>query len=335
MNAITQHQPQAAAPAGFGSSALMNPDTFTHMVRVGKMLGMSPLFPDHLRKGGPDAATANGVLVLNMATRLNEDPLTVAQNIYFVSGKPGWSATYMISKANQHGVFKDPIDWEIKGTGEKLSVTAFGVLSATGKKVQVTADMAMAKAEGWTSNKKYQSMPEQMLRYRSATMLIRLYCPEVMVGMPSTVELELDRDYKDVTPAAEPTKPQQDSDILAALPDTETVEAEPVKPVDRTPPKPAKKPEPEASPAEEIDPETGEVLDAKPEPEAGTSKPAATSKSYDELAGIHKAIMNDLEEAPSPDAVISFYSDKGLKDIEAGAPELYAEIMDAKKAKSN
>ena len=185
-------------PVKTTSSLLMDPESFNHMQRVGSMLALSPLFPEHLRKGSKDIAIANGVLVMNMAARLNEDPLTVAQNIYFVSGKPGWSSSYMIGKANQHGVFKNPISWEIKGKGESLSVTAFGELSSTGKRVEVTCDMAMAKAEGWTKNSKYQSMPEQMLRYRSATFLIRLYCPEVMVGVPAQVEIELG--MKDVTP---------------------------------------------------------------------------------------------------------------------------------------
>lgn len=182
----------------------MDVDAFNHMWRVGKMLALSPLFPEHLRKGGSDTAAANGVLVMNMAVRLNEDPLTVAQNIYFVGGKPGWAASYMISKANQHSVFKNPIDWDISGAGESLSVTAFAELSQTGKRVAVTCDMKMAKAEGWTKNAKYQSMPDQMLRYRSATFLIRLYCPEVMVGVPSAIEHELG--MRDVTPDYQPSR---------------------------------------------------------------------------------------------------------------------------------
>ena len=181
-----------------GLSMLMDPMSFEHMNRVGKVLAMSPLFPEHLRKGSAETAIANGILVMNMAIRLNEDPLTVAQNIYFVGGKPGWSASYMISKANQHGVFKDPISWDIEGTGDKLSVNAFAVLVGTGQRVSATCDMRMAKAEGWTRNTKYNSMPELMLRYRSATMLIRLYCPEVMIGIPS--QAENDMPMRDVTP---------------------------------------------------------------------------------------------------------------------------------------
>jgi len=50
--------------------------------------------------------------------------------------------------------------------------------------------MKMAKAEGWSKNKKYQTMPELMLQYRAATFLVRLYCPEVLSGMPTSDEVE-------------------------------------------------------------------------------------------------------------------------------------------------
>lgn len=201
MNALTT--PAApSAPTMQNRNLLLDFAMFDHLQRVGKVLALSPLFPQHLRSGSQEQAIANGMLVFNMAHRLQEDPLTVAQNIYFVGGRPGWNTTYMIAKANQHGVFKDVIDWEVKGKGDSLSVTAFAVLSGTGRRVSVTLDMETAKKEGWTKNTKYQSIPEQMLRYRTAAFLIRLYCPEVMVGVPSAIEIELEA--KDVTPYGGP-----------------------------------------------------------------------------------------------------------------------------------
>ena len=322
MNAVTQTQPDAAvarAPAPnmeLGSTPLMNPAKFEHMCRVGKMLALSPLFPEHLRKGGTEAAVANGVLVMNMAERLVEDPLTVAQNIYFVSGKPGWSATYMISKANQHTAFSDQIDWDVKGSGDKLSVTAFATLAKTGKKVSVTCDMAMAKAENWVKNAKYQSMPELMLRYRSATMLIRLYCPEVMIGMPPTIELDDETGFKDVTPT-ETQAPTAASEILTAIGNQdaeETPQASAKAKVDRTPPKPAEKPVEdvvEETPDKEIDTKTGEVLEAEKKP--STEKKAAPQKDEGPAGStdymqIANAIKADLKNAPSVSAVRDFYA---------------------------
>lgn len=287
---------------------LLDPARFEHLQRVGAMIAMSPLFPEHLRgKGDMKQATANAVLVLNMANRLREDPLTVAQNIYFVSGRPGWNTSYMISKANMHGVFKGPIDWEVTGEGADLSVTAFGILSGTGKRVQATCSMAMAKAEGWTKNTKYQTMPEQMLRYRSAAFLIRLYCPEVMVGIPAGVEVE-SPSMRDVTPA-------------------ETEAGNPVSEERAAPAeKPVPKPRAAATTSKPTPPvEEAEVTEAEPEP---TNEPNAEpeGQAYD-FKAVYNGVMSDLLDSGSVSGVKGHWGERGLDAMESGAPDLFAKLQ--------
>lgn len=248
--------------------ALMDVPQFEQMQRIGRMLALSSLFPEHLRKGGNDIALANGVLVVNMALRLQEDPLTVAQNIYFVNGRPGWNTTYMISKANMHGVFKNPIDWNVTGEGDSLVVEAFAELTGTGKRVSMTASMKMAKAEGWTNNNKYQSMPEVMLRYRSAASLIRMYCPEVMIGIPPSIEIETE--MRDVSPTyAEETVAR--------------IEA-------------AEKPK-AAKAIENVDPETGEVTtEGDAAPVARRPRKTAAQRAEEEAAAQETARLKQQED---------------------------------------
>lgn len=277
------------------ASLLMDVEAFNHMQRVGKMLALSPLFPEHLRKGGIDVAIANGVLVMNMASRLQEDPLTVAQNIYFVGGKPGWSAIYMIGKANQHSVFRDTIDWEISGQGDTLSVTAFAVLASTGKRVSTVCDFAMAKAEGWTKNAKYQSMPEQMLRYRSATFLIRLYCPEVMMGLPTTTELETG--MKDVTPDDEPQFIQARAESA--------VEAKVVDEAETKPAAKAIKPRADSGAYAEGAPKAGKQTDA---PQAAEVKPEPLQEQGNMFEG-------DQQAKPSHDFSENSWGKSFLTDV--------------------
>lgn len=162
-----------------------NPAAFEHMQRVAKVFAASELVPAHLRNKHADC-----IIAIELARQMGEHPLMVMQNIYFVSGRAGWSTQYMISRANRAGVLKGRITWKTTGTGKDMSVTASAVLAETGEEISSTASMAMAEAEGWTKNSKYKSMPEHMLRWRSATMLIRLYCPEVMMGMPAREELD-------------------------------------------------------------------------------------------------------------------------------------------------
>ena len=50
--------------------------------------------------------------------------------------------------------------------------------------------LAMAKAEGWTSNSKWRNMPELMLAYRSSAFFARVYCPETLMGIQMADEVE-------------------------------------------------------------------------------------------------------------------------------------------------
>ncbi|WP_125933023.1 hypothetical protein [Kiloniella majae] len=168
-------------------AAYTNPELFNQMYRAGTMLAKSQLVPKHLQKKQEDCT-----LVCIMALDLRINPIMLAQNIFFVHGTPGWKTTYLISCANQCGKLEHPITFETKGSGESLEVTATAKLKDKfgGKNISQSVSMAMAKAEGWTSNTKYQSIPELMLSYRSATFLIRLHMPEVMYGMKTTDELD-------------------------------------------------------------------------------------------------------------------------------------------------
>ena len=314
----------AVAPA---PSLLMDPTRFEHAQRVGKMLAISPLFPEHLRKGSLDQSLANAVLVLNMADRLREDPLTVAQNIYFVGGKPGWAASYMIAKANQHGIFAEPIDWESEGKGDTLSVTAFVILARSGKRRSVTLSMATAKAEGWTKNSKYQTMPEQMLRYRTATFLIRLYCPEVMVGVPAGIELELGgEDYAIVE-----EKPAEE-----AAPKPKAAAAKPAE----TPAAPKPKLDPKAEEAETVAEETPHDADGVVTEEV---KPAPTTRAEvkaqhaeprtiidpdqaERLISIVKTEIEAIGDKASINEVLDLYGVE-LEGVRTWNPDRHAQLM--------
>ncbi len=175
---------------GAMAQAFFDEGKFGMLQRAAGMFARSPLVPEGMRGKSKEEGIANCTIALAMAMEMGENPLIVMQNIYFVKGKAGWHAAYMIARANASGVFRGRIAWTVTGKGDALSVTAYATLADTGEKVEVTADMKMARAEKWTDNSKYQSMPEQMLKYRTATMLIRLYCPEVMLGYRTADELE-------------------------------------------------------------------------------------------------------------------------------------------------
>jgi len=186
---IAKAEPARPTPVYEDSSGdvMRSSSGFEHAWRVARMFAQSALVPDHLRDRVPDVA-----VVLLMAWRLNEDPLVMMQHTHIVKGKAGFSAQYVIARANRSGVFHGRIKYsETAKPGDKeYAVTAYGTLAETGDTVSFTASMAMARAEGWTKNAKYQSMPQVMLSYRAATLLVRLNAPDVMLGASTAEEIE-------------------------------------------------------------------------------------------------------------------------------------------------
>lgn len=266
------------------------PSHFEHSQRVAKMFASSELVPPHMR-----GKVADCLIAYAIAKRTREEPLVVLQNIYFVSGRAGWSATYMIAKANRSGVFARRINWRIEGEGKNLRVTAFATLADSGEPVEATASMAMAEAEGWTKNTKYRTMPEQMLRYRSATMLIRLFAPEVMMGLPVADEIDYVqargpapmRDVTPHTPAAS----------LSAMLDTIEQEADSTatagSDADQHSPAADLDPAPTVAPAAELP----EPLRERAEAIVAAIRAAKTEKALNQVMLAQRGTLNDIQLA--------------------------------------
>lgn len=189
--------------------------TGPELYRLAEAMSESQLIPPHFR-----GKVADVFVALSMADQLGESPIVVLQNLYIVSGRVGWSATYMIARARRSGAFAGPIDWRITGAGPKLEVTAFALLAGTDREVSASVSMAMADAECWTKNSKYKTMPELMLRYRSAAMLVRLYAPDVMLGWPIADEIAVVAD-----PLPAPVASVQERPAARALSDAGRGEA--------------------------------------------------------------------------------------------------------------
>ncbi len=176
-------------------------------LKFSEIMAQADIIPAHY-KGKP----ANVFIAMQSALRMNLDPMHVMQNTYVVSGKLGMVSSFAISLANQSGLFDSGIRYRIEGSGEDLKVTAYANLKKTGEEISYTITMMEAVAENWTKNPKYRTLPELMLRYRAATLLIRTHAPEVLNGMHMVEEIEdAVIATKDVTPKSQSISSKLDS----------------------------------------------------------------------------------------------------------------------------
>lgn len=176
-------------------------------LKFSEVMAQADIIPPHYR-----GKTANVFIAMQSAFRMHLDPMHVMQNTYVVSGKLGMVSSFAISLANGSGLFDSGIRYRIDGSGENLKVTAYTNLKKTGEEISYTITMREAVAENWTKNPKYRTLPELMLRYRAATLLIRTHAPEVLNGMHMVEEIEdVVISTKDVTPKSASISSKLDS----------------------------------------------------------------------------------------------------------------------------
>lgn len=172
-------------------STLLDTSRFEQLYRIAQLYSRTKLIPEHFQ-GKPEDC----MIVLQMAMRLNVDPMPMLQGMYVVHGKPGMEAKLAIGLINTSGLFQNSLDYEVDGDDPKekdYRVRAFAVSRATGKRINGPwIDWPMVKAEGWDgkSGSKWKTMPGLMFQYRAGMFFGRLHCPERLMGMQTVDELQ-------------------------------------------------------------------------------------------------------------------------------------------------
>jgi len=178
---------------------------FEDAQRIAKALAQSTLIPQQFQG---QQGFANCLVALNIARRMQMDPLMVMQNLHIIHGRPSWSSQFIIGLINGCGRFS-PLRYEITGKGETLACTAVATELSSGQELRgPEVTMVMAKKEGWATKtgSKWLTMPELMIRYRAAAFWGRLYIPDLLVGIQTQEEV-LDIEPVDVTPVANKPAP--------------------------------------------------------------------------------------------------------------------------------
>ena len=167
------------------SSILANPEQVKVNMRAAELFAASDLVPTQYRN-----KPANCFIAINRAQRLGVDEMYFLEKTFVVGGKLGMAAELAIELANTSGRFRGLIKFRLFGEGEARGCTAFATLAADGDVVENTVTYAMAKADGWTKNNKWNSLRDQMLQYRAGVFLARLYAGGSLGGMYTREELE-------------------------------------------------------------------------------------------------------------------------------------------------
>lgn len=300
---------------------------FDLMQRGAHLLASSTLVPVAYRNEVEDKKTgmlvknpnamSNCVLALNMAQRIQADPLMIMQNLYIVEGRPGWSSQFVIASINACGKFS-PLRFKMEDKGAKevewtttvwegpqgqrrrrevqhkaiiqnKECTAWAIEKATGERLDgPTVSMEMAVQEGWfgKNGSKWQTMPDVMLRYRAASFFGKLYAPELLMGLQSAEEIH------DTTITIEPERTGQFLSLedVNSTPSAKTRDGKTVHPETGEEPENAK---PAKTPASEDGEKAGRQADNKER----AAQLAALAKLREETMAAWESTGAPLDEA--------------------------------------
>lgn len=174
------------------AQALHNSQAFEQALKMATFLSKSSFIPQSFQNKPPDCLVA-----LQMSGTLGTNIFETMKGLYVVHGKPAFTSQFAIAIANTRGPFKTGISYKTNGKGADLEVTAYATHKDSGEVIEATFSMKQAVAAGWAAkNKNYQILPEQMLSYKAAMMLIRKTCPEILMGMQTKEEVI---DYQEKT----------------------------------------------------------------------------------------------------------------------------------------
>lgn len=272
----TLAQARTSAVAPTVEASFFDLQGFELMQRIAKAFVNTDLVPKAYRGN-----LASCMIALNMAKRMNADPIFIMQNLYDVHGQPSWSSKFLIATVNACGRYASlKYEWrnEDKPESDDYGCRAWTTEKSTGERLNgVWVTWKMVRAEGWNAKNgsKWKTMPDQMFMYRAASFWARTNAPELSMGLPTVEEAH---DIIDATPAGDGTI-QVDVDALRAGQSAK--------------PKRAKAEQAEATDAEfkdntaTVDPDTGEII-------AGTDTADAVYLDTDKvLASIQRARDHD------------------------------------------
>ena len=184
------------------------------MQRQAKANSVCTFVPDAFKNN-----VANCMLAMELADKMGLHWLTVMNSLHSIHGKFGWSAKFMIARINTSGKYASGIKYEEGGDGDDMFCRAWvwektSAAEKARKIVGTRVTIEMAKKEGWfgKTGSKWQTMPEQMLRYRAATFFCSSEAPELLMAVPMANELE------DMKPAQAKVIPPNFSEVVGETP---------------------------------------------------------------------------------------------------------------------
>jgi hypothetical protein len=177
------------------------PQSMGEAMQLATIMSRSTFVPAHCR-----ANEGNCLAIIMQASRWGMDPFAVANKAYFVKdGAPAAFESQLINAVvNSSGALSGRLRISFEGQNETLRCTVRGFLRADPDdekiRTQSISRITVRNSPLWKSD------PEQQLAYYTTRAWARLHCPEVLLGVYTPDEVEVDPERARVVSAPMPRR---------------------------------------------------------------------------------------------------------------------------------
>ena len=209
MTAIEQYRPADVAhidPTGGRLVAWAGAASAAHQLATS--LSRTSFVPKVFQGNAADATAA-----IMLGDELGLSPIAALRSIYIISGTPALYARTMVALAMAHGHEV----WTEESSDRQ--VTVCGKRRGSEHVERATWTIDRARKAGYTNNKKYDTDPQAMLYSKAAAEIARKVAPDVLSGVPYSVEdLELDPENQPTAKVSRTTAPVKRARVLPVNP---------------------------------------------------------------------------------------------------------------------
>jgi len=281
---------------------LFDEKKWAHALLVARTVSQAASLPKTYRGN-----TSSVLVALIRAQNLKIDPFFLMEHTFDVNGKIGYDAVIVITLINRSGRLKRNLYWE-EMTGEGNGRTATIVADLRdGRTIKYSVSYQLAVDNGWPEvailGKIWKYNKDQKLRYKAATMMGKLYFPDVTGGIEAIDDM--------IESGAYESEPENNEPLFDREPTTESpAQKTDVEPEKQTPEKEKKKRKGRAKPVQKT------LVTDQPK------EKTVQEKIVDHLDDSGKEFVEELEKAEEkeefkkrPPATIRVLQDEILKNM--------------------
>lgn len=177
------------------------PTSMGEAMQLANIMSRGSFVPLHCRGN-----EGNCLAIIMQASRWGMDPFAVANKAYFVKdgAPPAFESQLVNAVVNSSGALSGRLRVQFEGQGEALRCTVRGFLRADPNdektRTQAISRITVRNSLLWKSD------PEQQLAYYTTRAWARLHCPEVLLGVYTPDEVEVDPERARVVSPAMPSR---------------------------------------------------------------------------------------------------------------------------------